>query len=142
MTPPPVPTTDVRKNTDNRRVSARKPRAKVDSAEYAAMVRRVVRGLARRIAAGDIDVLPELVGLETFVTEAIQDAVDGLRTLPVPYSFTDIAARLGMSRQNARKRFSGKETAKDTPANPLAQEPLPFFDRDGEYAIETCESEV
>jgi hypothetical protein len=51
----------------------------VENDEYAAFTRRVLRGYARRIAAGDIDAIADLGGLLGEVETALSRAVSGLR---------------------------------------------------------------
>jgi len=83
--------------TPNRR------RRAVENDEYARFVRRVVRAYARRVAGGDIDALADMTGLATELDEAIAQAVIGLRE--TGYSWTEIAARIGVSRQAAQQRW-------------------------------------
>ena len=92
------------KNTDNRRLSANRRRDVAENDEYAAFTRRIVRAYSRRVAAGDIEALASMVTLAHDVETAIQDAVIGLRAFG--YSWTDIATRLGISRQAARQRWN------------------------------------
>ena len=65
-------------------------------------VRRVIHAHARRVAAGDVDALPDMTGLAAELDEAITQAVIGLRT--TGYSWAEIAARLGVTRQAAQQR--------------------------------------
>ncbi len=58
----------------------------------------------RRVAAGDIEALASMVTLAHDVETAIQAAVIGLRAFG--YSWTEIATRLGISRQAARQRWN------------------------------------
>jgi hypothetical protein len=83
--------------TPNRR---RRP---VENDEYAAFVRRAIRAYARRVAAGDVDTLADMTGLAAELAETITEAVTGLRN--IGYSWTDIAARLGVTRQAAQQRW-------------------------------------
>ena len=83
--------------TPNRR---RRP---IENDEYARFVRRVVRAYARRVAGGDVDALADMTGLATELDEAIAHAVIGLRE--AGYSWAEIAARLGVSRQAAQQRW-------------------------------------
>ncbi len=92
------------KNADNRRLSSNRRRDVVENDEYAAFTRRIVRAYSRRVAAGDIEALASMVTLAADVEAAIQDAVIGLRTFG--YSWTDVATRLGISRQAARQRWN------------------------------------
>ena len=79
----------------------------IDNDEYAAFVRRILRAYARRVATGDIDALTDMVGLSALLDQAIGDAVTGLRAHG--YSWTDIADRLGISRQAAHQRWGGEK---------------------------------
>ncbi|WP_412753775.1 hypothetical protein [Krasilnikovia sp. M28-CT-15] len=85
--------------------NGRAPRRRdlVENDEYAAFVRRIVRAYARRIASGDIEALADMTGLSALLDEAITDAVTGLRSHG--YSWADIGARLGISRQAAQQRW-------------------------------------
>jgi ribosomal protein S20 len=78
-------------------------RRRVENDEYTRFVRRVVRAYARRVAGGDIDALADMTGLATELDEAIGQAVIGLRE--AGYSWAEIAARIGVSRQAAQQRW-------------------------------------
>jgi hypothetical protein len=91
------------KNTDNRRLSPNRRRDVVENDAYAAFARRIVRAYARRVATGDIEALADLTTLAADVEAAIRVAVIGLRNFG--YSWTDIAHRLGVTRQAARQRW-------------------------------------
>lgn len=71
------------------------------------MARRVLRALARRAGAGDVEALQELVALQDALRDAITDAGRGLHA--AGFSYTYIAAETGVTRQAARKRY-GKST--------------------------------
>jgi hypothetical protein len=75
----------------------------VENTDYAAFAARVIRAHARRIADGDVEGLAELVTLTADLDAAMQTAVDGLRGFG--YSWSDIAARLGTTRQAAQQRW-------------------------------------
>jgi hypothetical protein len=98
------------KNTDKNTVKPaltrkRGKRAKrvVENPEYAAFARRVLRGYARRIAAGDIEALPSMVLFVSDVDAALREAVQGLRRFG--YSWGEISARLGVTRQAVQSRY-------------------------------------
>ncbi|MHA6785842.1 hypothetical protein ACVGOW_33320 [Pseudonocardia saturnea] len=91
-------------------LTAGRVRRVVENDEFAAFSRRIVRAAGRRVAAGDVDALPELAALSAAVDAAITDAVTGLHA--AGYSWAEIATRLGVTRQAAHQRWSG----------PLAQE--------------------
>jgi hypothetical protein len=82
---------------------ARRRRTAVENTDYAAFAARVIRGHARRISDGDIDGLADLLRLSRELDAATQQAVNGLRGFG--YSWADIAARLGTTRQAAQQRW-------------------------------------
>jgi len=90
-------------NTVNRALTPKRPRAVVENDAYAAFAHRILTAYARRIAGGDIDSLTLLTGLSADIDTAIQAAVTGLRALG--YSWADIGARLGITRQAAQQRW-------------------------------------
>ncbi|MBI3688929.1 MAG: hypothetical protein HY241_16610 [Actinobacteria bacterium] len=76
---------------------------RVENPDYAAFARRIIRAHGRRIAAGDVEALPDLLSLADELERATQDAVIGLRQ--AGYSWAEIAARLGTTRQAAQQRW-------------------------------------
>lgn len=76
----------------------------VENEEVTAFSGRVLRAAGRRVAAGDVDALPELAALAVALDAAIGEAVAGLRA--VGYSWGEIAARLGVTRQAAHQRWA------------------------------------
>jgi hypothetical protein len=89
--------------TVNRSLTPNRTERLVDNDEFAAFARRVLRAYARRIATGDIDALTHMTGLSAEIDTAIGQAVTGLRT--IGYSWADIGARLGITRQAAQQRW-------------------------------------
>ena len=81
----------------------RRNRARVENDDYAAFARRIVAAHGRRIAAGDVERLRDLVALAEEVDRATTVAVTGLRR--AGYSWTEIATRLGITRQAAQQRW-------------------------------------
>ena len=77
----------------------------VENDEYArfSSERRSMRAYARRVARGDVEALADMTGLATELDEAIAQAVIGLRD--AGYSWAEIAARLGVTRQAAQQRW-------------------------------------
>lgn len=71
--------------------------------EYAAFARRVLRAWGRRVAAGDIDAIADMAAAAAELDAAVSQAVAGLRARS--YSWADIGARLGVSRQAAQQRW-------------------------------------
>jgi hypothetical protein len=78
----------------------------VENTAYAAFARRILRAYARRISAGDIDALADITTLAADVDDAARHAVTGLRA--TGYSWADIGARLGVTRQAAQQRWGGQ----------------------------------
>jgi prophage DNA circulation protein len=74
--------------------------------EYAAFARRVLRAWARRVAAGDIDAVADMAAAAAELDDAMRQAVAGLRAKG--YSWTEVAARLNVTRQAAQQRWGGK----------------------------------
>jgi hypothetical protein len=94
-------------NTVRKVLTPRPPRRRdiVETDEFAAFTRRIVAAYGRRVAGCDIEALTDLAGLAQVVDTALREAVAGLRACD--YSWTDIAARLGITKQTAWERFGG-----------------------------------
>ena len=90
--------------TVKRDLTGKRRKRQVENDEYGEFVRRVLRAYARRIANGDIDALRALNDISDDVENALGRAVVGLRMLG--YSWTEIGARLGVSRQAVHQRWS------------------------------------
>ena len=75
----------------------------VENDQYAAFVRRVIAAYSRRVAAGDIEAISDMTSIAAELDDAIREAVTGLRA--AGYSWADIAARLGVTRQAAQQRW-------------------------------------
>lgn len=73
---------------------------------YAAFLRRVIRAYGRRVADGDVEALRDLLHLGSEIDQATDDAVAGLRRFG--FSWTEIASRLGISRQAAHQRWGAR----------------------------------
>ena len=58
---------------------SRRRRTQVENLDYAAFATRIIRALGRRIAQGDIEVLPDLLDLADELHTATQHAVNGLQ---------------------------------------------------------------
>ncbi len=85
------------------RLTPNRRRRPVENDEYASFIRRVLRAYSRRVAAGDADALADMTGLAAELDEVISQAVTGLRA--AGYSWAEIAARLGVTRQAAQQRW-------------------------------------
>jgi DNA-directed RNA polymerase specialized sigma24 family protein len=86
-------------------MGARRLAPTVENADYARFLGRILRAMARR-ASSDIDALPMLLAAVEEVDELMAEAVARCRA--EGYSWTDIGARLGISRQAAQQRFGVK----------------------------------
>src|SRR5262249_4757450 len=92
-----------RKNTVNTGLTPKRPRLVVENDAYAAFAHRILTAYARRIAGGDLESLSLLTALSADIDTAIGQAITGLRAFG--YSWADIAARLGVTRQAAQQRW-------------------------------------
>jgi hypothetical protein len=81
-----------------------------EASDVAGMTRRGLRALVNRAAEGDTFALTELVGLQSVLQEAITTAGQVLHA-GHGYSYTALAADLGVSRQAARQRFVQRAAA-------------------------------
>ena len=82
-----------------------KPRRVIETPDYAAFTRRILRACARRVADGDIEGLACLMALRSELEDAIATAVRGLRSEAWSYSWAQVAAVLGTTRQAAQQRY-------------------------------------
>ena len=80
-------------------------RRTTETAQFDAFVRRILRAYARRVAAGDVEALRSLAQLSSEVDAVTRLAVAGLRKSPYSYSWSEIADRLGVSKQAAQMRY-------------------------------------
>lgn len=80
----------------------------VENREFAAFGRRIIRAFSRRVAAGDVEALADLVQLSRDVDAAIGDAVVGLRSFG--YSWSEIASRLSITKQAAQQRWGDRQS--------------------------------
>lgn len=79
----------------------------VENDAYAGFMRRAVRAYGRRVGDGDLPALADLVKLRDLVDDAIREGAQVAHERH-GYSWTEIAAELGVSRQAARQRFTRK----------------------------------
>lgn len=84
---------------------------KRENGEFASFAGRIIRAYGRRIAAGDVEALPELAKLQRDMDVVMGQAVVGLKQ--AGYSWADVAERLGTSRQAAHQRFGHLVKATD-----------------------------
>ncbi len=89
----------------NKSLTPKRQRRVVENDEYASFLHRVIRAYSRRVAAGDIDAIADLAATADQIDSAIRQAITGLRNRG--YSWADIAARLGVTRQAAQQRWGG-----------------------------------
>ncbi|GID91680.1 hypothetical protein ACFQFC_01360 [Amorphoplanes digitatis] len=83
----------------------KRSRREVETAQFDAFVRRILRAYARRVATGDVEALASLTALSAEVDAMTRLAVAGLRGKPYSYSWSEIADRLGVSKQAAQMRY-------------------------------------
>ena len=87
----------------NRPLTSKRRRIVVENDEYAAFVGRVIRAYSRRVAAGDVDAIADMIQIAADLDAAIHQAVLGLRR--TGYSWAEIGMRLAISRQAAQQRW-------------------------------------
>jgi hypothetical protein len=90
-------------NTVNESLTSNRARRVVENDQYAAFARRILRAYARRVAAGDIEAIAYMAALADETDRAIRCAITGLRGYG--YSWAEIGARLGVTRQAAQQRW-------------------------------------
>lgn len=78
-------------------------RRQTETDEYIAFTRRILRAMEPRIANADPEDLAELIKLSKAMDDAIAAAVRGQRANG--FSWAQIAAPLGITRQAAQKRW-------------------------------------
>jgi hypothetical protein len=88
----------------NRALTPKRRRRVVENDEYAAFLRRVLAAYSRRVGAGDIEAITEMAAIAHQMDAALREAIAGLRACG--YSWADIAARLGVTRQGAQQRWA------------------------------------
>ena len=78
----------------------------MENDSYLAFCARIIRAAGRRISAGDVEALPDLIKLQADLDQALAAAVSGLREFG--YSWGEIASRLGTTRQAVQQRWGGE----------------------------------
>jgi hypothetical protein len=94
------------KNTVKPALRTKRGKRAVENSDFDAFARRILRAYARRVASGDVEALRSLVELASELDAVTRLAVVGLRRWP--YSWGEIASRLGTSRQAAQMRYGDK----------------------------------
>lgn len=80
------------------------------------MMRRLVRAYARRVEVADPDDLADLVAIRDQVDELLGDVVRRMREHQ-GWSWAEIAAPLGITRQAAQQRFGARRPRGYVPGN-------------------------
>lgn len=75
-----------------------------ETTDYAAMMRRMVKGYGRRVGNADPEDLAEMLALQAVLSESIRDAVQTQRA-DHGRSWADIARGAGMTRQAAQMKW-------------------------------------
>lgn len=89
---------------------AKRAKRQVENAQFDAFVRRILRAYARRVAAGDVEALRSLAQLSSEADAMTRLAVAALRKPPYSYSWSEIAERLGVTKQSAHERYGDPTT--------------------------------
>ena len=88
--------------------SRKRAKRQVETNQFDAFARRILRAYARRVASGDVEALRTLAALSAEVDVVTREAVAGLRAKPYTYSWSEIADRLGVSRQAVQMRYGDR----------------------------------
>lgn len=75
-----------------------------ETTEYIAMLRRMVRGLGRRVANGDPGDLADAIRLQQELDVVIREAVSVMRESS-GFSWQQLADELGVSKQAAQQKY-------------------------------------
>src|ERR1700760_162599 len=86
----------------------KRARREVETSQFDAFVRRILRAYARRVGNGDIEALRSLAALSSEVDAMTRLAVAELRKQPYHYSWLEIADRLGVTKQTAHERYGDR----------------------------------
>jgi hypothetical protein len=70
------------------------------------MLRRMITAYGRRVAAGDIEDLADLLALTGFVEETARASIGQRRQLDSSFSWASVAEATGTTRQAAQQRWS------------------------------------
>lgn len=98
---------------DSDQTRGTKPRRKVGNKDFSAFASRIVRAYGRRVAAGDVEALPDLVAFSREVDHAIAQAVLGLRASGCTWQ--EIAGHLGVSKHAVSARWGKQVPSGDQP---------------------------
>jgi hypothetical protein len=92
-------------------LTSKRPPRMTENDEYIAFLKRIVRAYGRRVATGDIDALAPLAAMADQLDAAMQHGINGLRH--AGYSWTEIGAQLGITRQGAQQRWGDKDSRRN-----------------------------
>ena len=98
-----------RRSGVNRSLTSKRRKRFTENDDYAAFLTRALRAYKRRIASGDIDALTAMATLAADLDHAMSEAITELRARH-GYSWADIGARLGITRQAAQQRWGTPTT--------------------------------
>ena len=99
----PLPPRRRRFCTDDHRRRGQKTERRIDAADYADGVRRLVRAQGKR-AGADLEMFAMFAGLVEDARARLAEAADLL--IAQGYSYGDLGRALGITRQGARQRFA------------------------------------
>jgi hypothetical protein len=95
-------------------LTRKRPKRHVEDDVFGGFARRIIAAFGRRIAVGDVEDLRLLATLSSDVDAALREGVKGLRANG--FTWSQIADRLGVTKQSAQERFG-------TPAERKALDP-------------------
>jgi hypothetical protein len=85
--------------------NGKRAKREVETTDYVGFARRILRAMGKRVSAGDVAALPELLALRDDLDRQIDETIGALRSEPWCYSWAQIGDALGITRQAAQKRF-------------------------------------
>jgi hypothetical protein len=94
------------KNTVKPGLHPKRAKRHVELNAFDGFTRRIIRAYARRVATGDVEGLRAMSLLTSELEQATRDAVQGLKKFG--YSWSEIADRLGVTRQAAQMRYGDR----------------------------------
>jgi hypothetical protein len=85
------------------------------------MTARMIRSLGRRLGEGDVEGLALLADIEAEIGKVKYDTITTLRQIDQPYSWAEIAQRLGVSKQAVQQWYARRQPI--APVIPIGRDP-------------------
>lgn len=98
-------------------------RETTETQDYVAMLSRMIRGLGKRVAAGDPADLAAAVQLQAQLDAVIRDSVAVMRETS-GFSWQQLADELGTTKQGAQQKYGRRSTGAGTTPGAIDTAPL------------------